>query len=911
MSNRSRIVLIIAAVLLTGAGIYGYLKIKKYESPVRDPLEGIPSSAFCVISSNDVRGTWEKLNKGNLVWDAMNETEWASSVTNNTIIIDSLLNNDPEISSFFEDRQCWLSLHFTGNAGFDYLISAALPSSGDMDEFADFVKKNTDKTKTGILRWKNNPIYEIEFFKGGKFYIGLSDGVILISGNQELIKVGMDQLDKGPTLKNDKGFSLVRQTAGEKASANIYFNYQRMTVGLKRISNDNLNNRLENISRFADWSEFDLSLRPNAVLLNGYTSSQDSAKEYLGVFKGQQTQLIEVAQVLPNSTITYTSLGISNFQLFNQRYDSYLEHEGLADERREELALLKKNYGYDPDQQIANWLGNEIAIATIPSTDGGISTVAFLSSANTAEAKSTLQKLVSSSDTSFTAPIIDSSGYVIRKLSVPGMLPATFGELFRELNEVYYTVVQQYVVFASDENDLRTIISAQLNGTTLAHNRAYADFATNISQEASLTLYVAPGHSETLLKSHASSAFSEDINIHAGLLRRFDGAILQYSTGDNGLFYTNIFIRHNPTTKKDIATLWETQLDSTFSGTPVLVRNHKTQGLDIFIQDDANKIYLISSTGTVYWKKQLPEKIIGEVKQIDALKNGKLQLCFNTTSSIYIIDRNGNDLAPFPLKLPATATNELSIMDYENNRDYRFLIACSDKRVYNYGINGKKTDGWKLPATNDIVAVPIQRIIVGGKDYIIIADHSGRIYITDRQGNARLNLKEKLNAPVEHIFVEAGKDLSRSKIVSADAIGNISRLSLTDDLERMHFMDFDKSPGFEYQDIDGDGNREFIFLDARRLMVFNQDKTPVLSYTFSSASETVPQLFYFGAKDVRIGTNCPSASELHLITNGGTDTEGFPISGTTAFVIGKLNGDASLTLICGNNRKYLCAYPLR
>ncbi len=912
MSKRSRILLIITAVLLVGAGVFGYLKIRKQESPSRDALEAIPNSAFCVISTKDVRGTWEKLNRGNLVWDAMHETEWASSVSHNTTLIDSLLASDPEVASFFEDRECWLSLNFTGNEDFDYLVAASLPSAGDMDEFAEFInKKSSPSAKTSVSKWKGNSIYEIVPAASSKFFIGMREGVILVSANLELLKTGMDQLDKGPSLKNDKGFMLVRQTAGEKAAANVYINYSKLLVGLKRISNENFHERLEGLNHFASWTEMDLSLRPNAVLLNGYTSSSDSSKEFLGVLKGQQPQLIEVAGVLPATTLTYASFGISNFQLYNQRYDAYLAHEGIAEERRDKLAQLKRNYGFDPDEQIANWLGNEIAMATIPSSDGGTTTIALLSSANTAETRTTLIGLELKNDSVPVVPTTDSSGFVIRKLPVPGMLPATFGDMFHDLREAYYTIVQQYVVIAPDENSLRTFIAANINGTTLAHNRAYADFATNMSQEASLTLYAAPGHCEPAIKKNASAGFAENLKTHSGLLRRFDGAILQFSTGDADLYYTNIFIRHNPTTKRDIATLWETQLDTTFSGKPVLVVNHRTKGLDIFLQDDANKIYLISSTGTIHWKKQLNEKIIGEVKQVDVLKNEKLQLCFNTSSALYIIDRAGNNYAPFPVQLPAPATNQVAIMDYDNNRDYRFLIACSDKKIYNYGVNGKKIEGWKLPVTGDEVTVPIQRVVVADKDYVIIADRSGKIYVTDRQGNTRLSLKEKLNSPVTQIVVEPGKDLTRTRIVSADSFGNVSRLTLSDDLERMHFMDFENTPGFDYRDIDGDGNREFIFVDAHRLMLFNQDKAPVMSYTFESEPEPVAQLFFFDAKDVRIGVRCPGNSELHLINNGGTDTEGFPITGTTAFSIGKLNGDGVLTLVCGNNGKYLCAYSLR
>ena len=911
MTKRTQVFIIIAAILLTSIGIYGYLKIRKLEVPTRDALDGIPKSAFCLISSNNIRDTWSKLNQGNLVWDALLETEWAKQVSQSTILVDSLLNTDEVLKSIFENRQCWLSLHFTGNEELDYLISTSLSSTDDDDNYAEFVKKHVGKNKIITSVWKESTILEIGDPSSLGFCTSVNEGVILISSNKELLKTALEQLEKGVTLKNDKSFYAVHQTAGEKATARIYFNYSKMALGLKRYATKKFHDRIADIARFAEWTEMDLSLRSNAVLMNGYTSSPDSINEFLGVFKGQQPQLIEVATVLPGTTICYSSFGISNFQLYNQRYETFLDKERKSDERADKLTRLKQNYNFDPNKQIANWIGNEIVMAIVPNLDGTASTIALLSCTNTDVAKSTLQALEGEENDSIASEVVpDSSGYVFRKLPVPEMLPTIFGEMFADLTTVYYTTIQQYVVFAENENSLRAIVEANQNKTTLVNNRAYADFQTNMSKEANLSIYVSPEHCESLLKENAGIKLIANLNLHPGLLRRFDGAILQYSTGENDLFYTNVFIRHNPQSKEDITSLWETQLDTSFSSKPYLVINHKTKGLDIFIQDDANKIYLISNTGSIYWKKQLSEKIMGDVKQVDALKNGKLQLVFNTLNSIYIIDRNGNNFAPFPIKLPSAATNSMCVIDYENKHDYRLLIACRDKNIYNYSATGKKIEGWKIPTTQDLVIVPVERVVVGEKDYVIIADQSGKIYVTDRQGNTRLMLKEKLNTPVNKISVEAGKDLARTKIISADSNGTISRLSLTDGLERMHFMNFENAPAFEYVDTDGDGNREFIFIENKQLMVFNQDKSLVTSFTFDSPQDLNPQIFFFGSKDVRIGVLCPASKEIHLINNAGKDAEGFPIQGSTAFNIGSLNGDGTLTIICGNNNKYLCAYTL-
>jgi hypothetical protein len=129
-------------------------------------------------------------------------------------------------------------------------------------------------------------------------------------------------------------------------------------------------------------------------------------------------------------------------------------------------------------------------------------------------------------------------------------------------------------------------------------------------------------------------------------------------------------------------------------------------------------------------------------------------------------------------------------------------------------------------------------------------------------------------------------------------------------LERFHFLDFNETPQFEYIDINGDGNMEYLFLTSDKLTVFNQDKLTALSFGFESPALPWLQTFRFGENDTRIGTVCAAANELHLINKGGAETEGFPMPGQTPFSIGRLNGGADLTLICGINRRYLAAYSI-
>jgi hypothetical protein len=393
-------------------------------------------------------------------------------------------------------------------------------------------------------------------------------------------------------------------------------------------------------------------------------------------------------------------------------------------------------------------------------------------------------------------------------------------------------------------------------------------------------------------------------------MERFDGCFTQYMITKPNLFYTSAFLRHNPQTKSEVASLWELELDTAFLKQPWLLRNHNTNGLDIAIQDEAHQLYLISGTGSVFWKKKLNEAIIGDVHQVDALKNGKLQMAFVTANALHILDRNGNYLPGFPVKLKATATAPLTVMDYERNREYRLLVSCNDKRTYNYTVKGTPVEGWKNPLHDDIVQSQVLYTIVQGKDYVITPDQSGKITITDRQGNVRLKLKEQIPERSRFIYLEPGKDLVKTKIVTIDSSGNLYKLSLSDNLERTRFPDFSHVNWLMCEDLDQDGKVEYIAMDEKKLVTYANDQRAQFRFSFEQPVKHTGGLYRFDNNDVRIGAVTGGSEELYLINKGGVMAAGFPIKGNSIFSIGRMHQNQQPILLTTLPKNRLVAYSI-
>src|SRR5690606_17554609 len=94
------------------------------------------------------------------------------------------------------------------------------------------------------------------------------------------------------------------------------------------------------------------------------------------------------------------------------------------------------------------------------------------------------------------------------------------------------------------------------------------------------------------------------------------------------------------------------------------------------------------------WKKQLNGRVQGRIEQVDIYKNGRLQLAFTTHNQFLILDRNGKEVAPFTFTYEGGNLNPLAVFDYEQKKDYRFVVTQGTK-LFMYNRQGEIVKGFK------------------------------------------------------------------------------------------------------------------------------------------------------------------------------------------------------------------------
>ena len=237
--------------------------------------------------------------------------------------------------------------------------------------------------------------------------------------------------------------------------------------------------------------------------------------------------------------------------------------------------------------------------------------------------------------------------------------------------------------------------------------------------------------------------------------------------------------------KVDKKILWKTTIPKLIWG-PYALNNHRTNTKDIIVQDDNYIIYLISAGGKIKWFKNLESKIIGDVKQVDAYNNNKFQMVFNTKSKLHIIDILGNEIDGFPLKFNYLATNSVSVLDYDNNKDYRFLIAGNDNKIHNYNVEGTGVSGWIYPIINSKITRPISHFAINGLDYIMAIEENGIIKLYNRRGGERYNVKQKIALKNGAQFqIAKSYYIDSTSLIFEDTLKGISKITFSNGVKSL------------------------------------------------------------------------------------------------------------------------------
>jgi len=694
---------------------------------------------------------------------------------------------------------------FIGQLAYDSEILIALPKAQDTANNV-LVLAKSQKTKPQDSLPKASPpktAVVIKKYSGEIIYQAQVGDYILLSGAKKHLEKALKQ------AKNQD------QTLGKLMGSNTF----------KGISVYTKNNTfLGSEAILSAWNSLDLTLVSKGIQGSGIAMVEDSL-QLLSVFKGQQAHGFSMAGMIPNTALRGRIVGYSNAGLLHQNIKIY---------KNDSTQVLLPDV-FETLKSIGQVVLNNGEITLMESLDSQLSL-------------ESLAKYISRGETY--------RDVILYTFNTPGLIAQTYSPLLQGHSINVLFSLENFIIGASNLEVAQQYINAIETGNTLSETSYFKNVMQQLPNKSSLLVFeqqFTAGFSRQVMGDKPTQQIANDFPI----------AIFQYRY-DTSFAHIN-FINHKAG-KEIKKTKGATQLVTIDVGKPMLgnpnfFTNYKTNEKEVVVQDIENKLHLFALSGTKLWTKAIENPILGGIQEIDLFGNGKKQLAFTTKNKLHVLDRNGKQVAPFPITFRDQITQPLAVFDYDNTKKYRFVV-IQDNEVVMLDKKGKTVKGFTFKKAKSTIIASPQHIRLQNKDYLLFQQKNKTLSILSRTGKERIKVSEKLNLTGTPIlktkanFVLVTKD-NEQKTISQSGKTTSKKINTSND----YYLNIIK------------GN--IISLSDNHLRVNSKHiELPFGIYT-------TPRVYYANKKGY-ITTTETQEKKTYLYNFDGALLKGFPVYGATS-----------------------------
>lgn len=800
-----------------------------------DLIDFIPRKASVIIKTNDVEELLLEIQNNELLSE-FKDSHYGLE----------LLRYGTFLRHFKPDQESLITFTKIGKDDFD--ITYITENTASL--FSTDSTTHTQKTVTATAP----KIIEVTA-QETTFYVVEISGTFMASSSQLLLENTIRE--QNDTYTNDRSFIKAYNTSSNKAIASILLKGEEAGDLWRAIVPKTRNNSFKDAF---SWLQADLDVSQNDLKANGVVLVNDSANLHLQLLKNTRPQPNKVAQVAPLSASAVTSLTFDDWEVYK--------------------ANLAQYHGIDPSKYTITQeelLSTFFEVSLITNSEGDVI------SATSQDIERTNLALSSQQDVHSTfrqVPI-----YKLDGVDFKNAFAKAYSQTLQLPKVNFYCVIEDFYLFSATTNALENSIANYQNKATLATSKAYQNTATQLSRSASL-LYI---YNTSKIPYAELVGEKNAKKLKAVSTENYPFAAVQFIQ-DNGFMHLQSVINKNesPLQEGAVTQIASTKLDEHITKAPHLVKNHRTKGMDIVLQDQANNLYLLSNSGKILWTKALDSPIVGDVQQVDLYRNGRLQLAFVTENTFYILDRNGKDVAPFPLKFKDEITQPLAIFDYEKNRNYRFVITQTDG-IMMYDKTAKPVKGFTFSKAANEIILPPQHLRIENKDYITIAENNGKLNILSRTGKSRIEVADRINFGDKPLYKDGTSfalyDVNGEKIIISQK-GKVKKISTDYGATAISHKE---------------GNSAAI----RDNNLFINGKKTTLEY----GSYTAPVILKTNKSFYITFTN-RDTKQVYVYDKNSKALENFPVYGTTTSHIGLLERNKSLGLVTQGDEKTVLVYRI-
>ncbi|RZK71821.1 MAG: hypothetical protein EOO92_20230, partial [Pedobacter sp.] len=474
------VVIVLFTAIITMAYLYFSRLNNERENNDSDLHAAVHNSAIVFSFQND-KSILDILKSQPLFSEIIGEENYHQMVS----LKDHLLNV-PAINSIIDQQYIYISLVPAENKKIDLLYITQINQDATTGQLLAALKS------TQALIKEEKRLTRITLRDSSVFYLGVKDNLLLLSGTAKPIQDVM----AAKFEKNNEFVEYIKSNSrlSKTSLAELYINFAKLPVLLKSVIPGKLTGELSLLNNQNSFASLVYNYSKDKVLLTGTTKAND-ASSYYQLFTKLAPQKITITNILPLNTANYSVFAIANYTNWKPLLDKWFITQKTDKAVENTIEKNNKKYHLDLAQVFPKYFKDQLITFQLSTTEK-------LGAINLSNGDKTDQLLLELS-TEYSEEI--------RVFQEENLLYAYFGEPFKKFKRPYYTIIDNYLVFANNASTVQSFLNSYKNNRLLINDKGYGYTINLLPNTACISFFVDIPHSKDIFRKNSFTNYYRHI----------------------------------------------------------------------------------------------------------------------------------------------------------------------------------------------------------------------------------------------------------------------------------------------------------------------------------------------------------------------------------------------------------------
>ena len=588
--------------------------------------------------------------------------------------------------------ECLISSHYSAKNKISSLLAIDLNKINLSFIEAQLSKNSRKRSYDNIIIYSWRDI-EFSFYKE----------FLLASPSSLTLESSIRHLQSGVSILENEGFSEILSSSFS-SDLIAFVNHSQVGKLFSGFAHRDYLKYANFISQFTSWSAFYFSNQSKTVEAEGTFLNKRGWGNFASTFSNTKGVANRAASVVPSNTYFLLSIAVKDFQNYINSFFRYKEYYKKGDREQESKAL----------KWFTSLNAEEVSIATIP-YGGKLENVTIIKS--NYKRGSLLKRLFSK----------EKDNYAPEDFIQKGYMSHLFGSYFKETEEESVLYKENWI-FIGPKKLLIEFARESYTSFSMEGFLSQTKARNLLGNSNTLLSIIVNGTAEPdslfgFLKKEIRDKSSSIITDNNLVITAFQLHAKEDGTVGSRFFAYADSLEKLPEASgvnTDKTPGWESDTIVNVPRGPFQLINFNSGEKEYLEQLSSLWIRLSDKDREGLWAIPFNSLICGNVEQVDYYRNGKLQMLFASEKKIYLLDREGRFVYPFPKSVDSLIILGPKVYDLKSNGDYAIMLLHANNTLKLYDRVALPYPAWKDISLEETIKNFPELIEVGVNKYWVL-----------------------------------------------------------------------------------------------------------------------------------------------------------------------------------------------